>query len=38
MAPAVAKLMAAELHHNKKWQKQQVEAYTRLAQDYILAG
>lgn len=38
IAPAVARLMAAELHYSKKWQKQQIEAYTRLAQDYILAG
>ena len=36
MAPAVAKLMAAELRLSKKWQKEQVEEYTSLAQEYIL--
>jgi glycerol-3-phosphate dehydrogenase len=36
MAPAVAKLMAAELRLHKKWQKEQVEDYTSLAQEYVL--
>jgi glycerol-3-phosphate dehydrogenase len=36
MAPSVAKLMASELKENKKWQKEQVESYTALAQEYVL--
>ncbi|MBN1465629.1 glycerol-3-phosphate dehydrogenase/oxidase [candidate division KSB1 bacterium] len=37
MAPAVAKLMASEMKMNKKWQKEQVKAYTSLAQEYLLS-
>ncbi|MBN1560426.1 FAD-dependent oxidoreductase [candidate division KSB1 bacterium] len=37
MAPLVAKLMAAEMKMNKKWQKEQVRAYTSLAQEYLLS-
>lgn len=37
MAPTVAKLIAAELHLGKKWQKEQVEEYKNLAKNYILA-
>lgn len=36
MAPAVAKLMASELKMNKKWQKEQVDAYIDLAKGYVL--
>lgn len=36
MAPEVAKLMSAELKKGRKWRKQQVEAYTRLASGYFL--
>lgn len=32
----VAKLMATELHHNKKWQKTQIDRYKTLANGYIL--
>ena len=35
-APVVAKIMARELGYNKKWQKEQIEAYTSLAKEYIL--
>jgi len=37
MAPEVARLMAKEAGHNRKWQKQQVMEYTDLAAGYILA-
>lgn len=36
MAPQVAKLLAQELNHNKKWQSDQVEAYESLAREYLL--
>ncbi|MDF9795488.1 glycerol-3-phosphate dehydrogenase [Catalinimonas alkaloidigena] len=36
MAPEVAKLMARELGKDKQWEDQQVEAYTKLAEGYIL--
>ena len=36
MAPEVARLMSAELKKGRKWRKQQVEAYTRLASGYFL--
>lgn len=36
MAPEVARIMADELGQNKKWQKDQVEEYTRLAEEYTL--
>lgn len=35
-APLVAKLMAGELGYRRRWQKEQVEAYTALAKEYIL--
>lgn len=37
MAPTIARLMAAELNLSKKWQKDQVDLYTALAQDYVLS-
>ncbi len=37
MAPEVAKLMAAELGHGSKWRREQVSAYTGLAQSYLPA-
>ena len=36
MAPTVAWLMAEELNYDEKWEKEQVEAYTKLAQEYLL--
>jgi len=36
MAPKVAKLMAKELRKNRKWQRKQVAAYTKLAQRYLV--
>ncbi len=35
MAPEVAKLMAAELDQNRKWQKQQVQEFRELAAGYL---
>ncbi|MBN2420022.1 MAG: glycerol-3-phosphate dehydrogenase/oxidase [Deltaproteobacteria bacterium] len=35
-APVVAKLMAKELKKNKKWQKEQVEAFSAKARKYII--
>lgn len=37
MAPEVARIMAEELRYDGKWQKGQVDAYTSLAQGYLLA-
>jgi glycerol-3-phosphate dehydrogenase len=37
MAQAVAKLMASEMKKNKRWQREQVRAYTSLAQEYLLS-
>jgi glycerol-3-phosphate dehydrogenase len=36
MAPAVAKLMAAELGRNESWQNDQVAQFTALAQGYLV--
>ncbi len=35
MAPAVAKLMAAELGHDETWQLDQVKAFTSIAERYL---
>jgi glycerol-3-phosphate dehydrogenase len=37
IAPQVAKLMAKQLRRGRKWQREQVEAYTRVAAGYILS-
>ena len=37
MAPEVARLMAKELGNGERWQQEQVEAYQKLAQGYLLA-
>jgi len=37
IAPAVASLLAKELNKDKKWEKEQVEGYTAIAQNYILS-
>jgi glycerol-3-phosphate dehydrogenase len=37
MAPEVARLMADEAGHDEQWQKQQVEEYTQIAQNYIFS-
>jgi glycerol-3-phosphate dehydrogenase len=36
MAPAVARLMAEELGHNRDWEDEQVRTYTELAEGYIV--
>jgi glycerol-3-phosphate dehydrogenase len=36
MAPEVARLLARELDKDKNWEDQQVKAYTKLAEGYIL--
>ena len=36
IAPQVAKIMAAQLNKGDKWARQQVEEYTKLANQYIL--
>ncbi len=36
MAPAVAAIIAEELHKDKKWEEQQVEDYTEIAKGYIM--
>lgn len=36
MAPQVAALMAAELQYDNTWQKEQVSAFTAMAQHYLL--
>jgi glycerol-3-phosphate dehydrogenase len=36
VAPRVAELMAEELGRGEQWQKEQVEAYTELANDYCM--
>jgi glycerol-3-phosphate dehydrogenase len=36
IAPQVAKLMARALRRGRKWQREQVEAFTKLAEGYIL--
>ena len=36
MAPAVAALMAAELHKTPDWEKEQIKSFTKLAQSYLL--
>jgi len=38
MAPEVARLMAAELNKGAQWQKEQTEAFNKVAGNYILAG
>ncbi len=35
-APVVAKLMAKELGHRRRWQKEQIEKFTQLASGYLL--
>ncbi len=35
MAPAVAKLMAAELGRDERWQNEQVAEFTAMAQGYL---
>ncbi len=35
-APAVAKLMAKELGKNKKWEKEQIEKFNEIAENYLL--
>ena len=37
MAPRVASIMAREMGKDKKWENEQVEEFTRLAKNYILA-
>ncbi len=37
IAPQVARLMAKGLRRGRKWQREQVEAYTRVAAGYILS-
>lgn len=37
MAPAVARMMAVELGCDADWEKSQVDAYTKLAGEYLLA-
>jgi glycerol-3-phosphate dehydrogenase len=36
VAPGVAGLMAQEFGYNKQWEAEQVEAFTRLAQNYLI--
>lgn len=36
IAPKVAKILASELKRSRKWQKEQVENYSKLAEKYIL--
>ncbi len=38
MAPAVARIMAAELGRDEAWQRQQVETFHRIAAGYVVAG
>jgi len=37
MAPEVARLMAEEAGHDKKWQEEQVKEYTAIAENYVLS-
>lgn len=37
MAPSVAKLMAKELGKDETWQKQQIEQFNKVAQNYIIS-
>jgi glycerol-3-phosphate dehydrogenase len=37
VAPVVAKLMAKELKQNRKWVKEQIQAFTVLAKNYVLS-
>ena len=37
MAPRVASIMAREMGKDRRWEADQVEAFTRLAKNYILA-
>lgn len=37
VAPVVAKLMAKELNQNRKWVKDQLQAFTALAKNYVLS-
>ena len=37
IAPAVAAIMAVELGQDSRWQQQQVKAYRRLAEDYLIS-
>lgn len=36
MAPGVARIMAVELGYDKKWEMKQVEAFTKLAEGYLI--
>jgi len=36
VAPRVAALMAEELGHDEDWQRQQVEDYTAVAEQYLM--
>lgn len=36
-APATAKIMAKELRRNRKWQKKQIESFTKTAKGYLLS-
>ena len=38
MAPTVAELMMNELAKNKKWKKDQIDSFNKLAGKYILAA
>jgi glycerol-3-phosphate dehydrogenase len=38
IAPAVAQLMADELNYDDAWQTQQVEAFTELAEGYLVGS
>jgi len=38
MAPAVAELMAKEMKENRKWQKEQVESFAKVAKKYLVDG
>ena len=38
MAPAVARLLAAELGRDESWQRRQIEEFTRIAQNFVVNG
>src|SRR5205814_7915005 len=38
MAPAVAKLLAAELGRDERWEADQVRQFTSIAQGYLVTG
>jgi glycerol-3-phosphate dehydrogenase len=37
MAPAVAKLMAKELKKNRKWVKEQIDSFNKVAKNYLIS-